>query len=131
MKMKWDNTGMKTPLARARGLGSARDGVDHWFKQRITAVANLPLMIWFVLSVLSLKGASYGEFTYWLQQPVNAILMILVIISTFYHAALGAQVVTEDYVHHEGIKITKLIAQKLLFLAMGIACVFSILKIAL
>lgn len=130
MKLKWEDKGIKTPLARARGLGSARDGVEHWFQQRVTAIANIPLVIWFVYSVVDLAGADYATFTNWLQQPLNAILMILFIISTFYHAKLGTQVVVEDYIHDEGFKIVKLIGMKLFFFGIGVACIFSILKIA-
>lgn len=131
MKLKWDNDGMKTPLARARGLGSAKEGSDHWMSQRITAIANIPLVLWLVFSIVNLKGASHAEFVAWLAAPLNAILMILFIISIFYHAKLGSQVVTEDYIHHEGLKFVKLIAQKLFFFGLGIACIFSVLKIAL
>lgn len=129
--MKWEDSGMKAPLARARGLGSAKDGVHHWLMQRVTAIANIPLMLWLIYSVVNLRGAGYSEFTGWLSQPCNAILMILAVLSTFYHAALGAQVVTEDYIHNEGLKMLKLIGQKLVFFALGVACIFSILKIAL
>ena len=90
MKLKWDDHGMKTPLARARGLGSAKEGAEHWMSQRITAIANIPLVIWFVFSVVSLRGANHAEFTSWLAEPVNAVLAILFIISTFYHAVLGS-----------------------------------------
>ncbi len=131
MKLKWDDNGIKTPLGRARGLGSAKEGSDHWMGQRITAIANIPLVLWFVYSIITMKGASYDQFTTWLSQPINAILMIFLILSTFYHARLGSQVVTEDYVHHEGLKVIKLIAQKLFFYGAGVACIFSILKIAL
>lgn len=131
MKLKWNNDGMKSPLARARGLGSAKEGSDHWMSQRITAIANIPLLLWLVYSIVALKGASYGEFTGWLENPINAILMILFILSAFYHAKLGTQVVTEDYVHNEGLKFFKLIAMKLFFYGAGVACIFSILKIAL
>jgi succinate dehydrogenase / fumarate reductase membrane anchor subunit len=130
MKLKWDQQGIKTPLARARGLGAAGHGSQHWLQQRITAVANIPLVIWFVYSIVSLVGATHSEFTTWLAQPVNAILMILFIISVFYHAVLGSQVVVEDYVHHEGLKFFKLIAQRLIFFAFAVACIFSVLKIA-
>lgn len=130
MTMKWEDHGLKSPLARARGLGSARDGVDHWMKQRVTAVANLPLMVWLVYSMVNLAGADYVIFTAWLAHPLNAILMTLVILSTFYHAYLGSQVVVEDYIHHEGFKIVKMIGMKLFFFAGAIACIFSILKIA-
>ncbi|MFP4313847.1 MAG: succinate dehydrogenase, hydrophobic membrane anchor protein [Alphaproteobacteria bacterium] len=129
--MKWEDKGIKTPLARARGLGSAKEGTDHWMGQRITAIANIPLMLWLVYSVVSLVGASHAEFIGWLSQPLNAILMILVVISTFYHAMLGTQVVTEDYIHNEGFKIFKLIGQKLFFFGAGIACIFCVLQIAL
>jgi len=131
MNMKWENKGMKTPLARAKGLGSAHEGADHWFKQRMTAIANIPLVLWFVYSVVQLKGASYYTFVNWLSDPINAILMILLVLSVFFHAKLGTQVVTEDYIHHEGLKIMKLITQKLIFSGLAIACIFSILKIAL
>lgn len=129
--MKWEDKGIKTPLARARGLGSAKEGTDHWMAQRVTAIANIPLMIWLIFSVVNLKGASHDEFTTWLAHPINAILMILVVISTFYHAKLGTQVVVEDYIHHEGFKMFKLIGQKLFFYAAAVACIFSVLKIAL
>lgn len=131
MTMKWEDKGIKTPLARARGLGSAKEGTDHWMMQRVTAIANVPLMIWLVYSIIALKGSSHTDFTAWLAHPVNAILMILVVISTFYHAKLGSQVVIEDYIHHEGFKMFKLIGQKLFFFAMAVACIFSVLKIAL
>ncbi|MAF97148.1 MAG: succinate dehydrogenase, hydrophobic membrane anchor protein [Micavibrio sp.] len=131
MKLKWDKSGMKTPLARARGLGAAGHGSDHWMAQRITAFANVPLVIWFVYSLVSLKGADYVSFTTWLAEPVNAILAILFIISNFYHAALGLQVVIEDYIHCEVMKTVKLVVMKLVLFGLGTAAIFSILKIAL
>ncbi len=131
MNLKWENHGLKSPLARARGLGSAREGTDHWFMQRVTAIANIPLMLWLIWSIVQMPGWSYAEFTSWLAQPVNSILMILAVLSTFYHAALGTQVIAEDYIHHEGLKIFKLIGIKLFYFAGAVACIFSILKIAL
>ena len=121
MKLKWDKSGMKTPLARARGLGAAGHGSDHWMAQRITAFANVPLVIWFVYSLVSLKGADYVSFTTWLAEPVNAILAILFIISNFYHAALGLQVVIEDYIHCEVMKTVKLVVMKLVLFGLGTA----------
>ena len=131
MKLKWNNDGLKSPLSRARGLGAAGHGSDHWMKQRITAIANIPLVIWFVFAIVSLKGATHAEFTSWLAQPINAIFAILFIISTFAHAVLGSRVVVEDYIHNEFFKTVKLIGNKLFFIAIGAASIFSILKIAL
>jgi len=131
MKLKWEDDGtFKSSLARARGLGAAHMGVTHWWHQRLTAVANIPLMLWLVWSVLQMQGWSYEIFTAWLAQPVNAILMILSLLSVFYHAALGSQVIAEDYIHHEGLKIFKLIGMRLFFIGAAVASIFSVLKIA-
>ena len=128
--MKWDNTGLKTPMARVAGLGSAKDGTEHWIMQRLTAILNLPLVIWLLWSIVTNDFSDYQVFTGWLSEPLNAILMILLILSAFTHAVLGSQVVVEDYVHHEGLKISKLVGNRLFFFALAIACLFSVLKIA-
>lgn len=122
---------LHSPLAKARGLGSAHDGVHHWIHQRITAIALIPLTVWLVYNIVALNGVQYGGFVGWLSYPLNAILMILFIIAAFYHAALGCQVVVEDYIHCKASKLGILIGMKLFFLATGIACIFSILKVAL
>ena len=133
MRLKWKEDGtIKTPLARAKGLGSTHEGVEHWVNQRITAIANIPLMIWLVWSVVThLKDSSYDVFTQWLAQPLNSILMILAIISVFYHAALGSQVIAEDYISNEAMRFAKLIGIKLFFLAGAITCIFCVIKISL
>ncbi len=118
------------PLKKAKGLGSAHEGTGHWMKQKITAIANIPLVLWLMWSIIGLQGASYIEFTHWLSRPINAILMILLIISVMIHAKLGAQVVTEDYISNEGFKMAKLIVQKLFFFGLAVACIFSVLKIS-
>ena len=130
MKLKWDNQGIKTPLARARGLGSAKEGAEHWIEQRVTSISSLFLVLWFAWSLAHLDVASFAAVSAWLAQPENAILLILLTFSAFYHATLGVQVIIEDYVHCEGMKVVKLIAQKLFFIAMGVASLFSIMKIA-
>ncbi len=131
MKLKWEDDGsIKTPLARARGLGSAHEGAGHWWHQRITAISNLFLMAWLAWTAAHMPGWTYIEFTSWLAQPLHAILMLLSVISVFYHAALGCQVIAEDYIHHEGLKLFKLVGIKLFFSAAAVACIFSILKIA-
>lgn len=129
MRLKWDNEGIKSPLSRARGLGSG-GGVEHWIAQRSTALALIPLVIWFVFSAVCLKDATHAEFTAWLAQPLNAILMIGLVLAALYHGILGVRVITEDYVHNEGFKIPKLMIANLVFIGLGIASVFSILKIA-
>lgn len=131
MKLKWDKSGIKTPLARARGLGAAGHGPEHWIKQRVSAIALIPLVVWFVMSIVSLYGADHETFTAWLAQPLNAVLSILFILASFTHAVLGTQVVVEDYIHCEWYKMFKLIGMKLFYFALGVASIFSILKIAL
>lgn len=120
----------KSPLSVARSDGSTLSGTHHWMHERITSAASIPLMIWLVWSVTHFGVLDYATFTAWLAQPLNAVLMILSIITTFYHAALGAQVIIEDYMHNEGYKLAQLICIKLFFFASAVATVFSILKIA-
>ena len=135
-KKKWDDKGMKTPLARARGLGSAKTGSHHWFMQRVTAIALLPLVLWFIWSLMGLldTGGADGAFIAaeaWLRDPLHSILMVFLVLAAFYHAILGARVVVEDYIHHEGLKTAKLIAQKLTLTALAVVCLFAIMKISL
>ncbi len=120
----------RTPMGRARGLGSARDGAGHWWAQRLTAIALVPLTLWFVASVVSLAGASHAEVASWIGAPVPAVLMILFIVATFHHAQLGLQVVIEDYVHSEGLKIAGIVLVKFAAAALGLVSVFAVLRIA-
>ncbi|GEM_PF-82906 len=126
-----DNNLYVSPLKKAKGLGSAHEGTEHWMMQKITAVTQIPLIIWLICSIAKLQGASYAEFTTWLSYPVHAILMIILVCSVMLHAKLGAQVIVEDYIANEKLRMVKLIGQKILFFAMAIAIIFSILKIAL
>jgi succinate dehydrogenase / fumarate reductase membrane anchor subunit len=121
----------RTPIAKARGLGTARSGVGHWKMLRLTSIANVLLVLWFVFSAMALSGSGYQQVRAWLASPVSASLMILLIISTFYHAQLGLQVVVEDYVHHEGGRIASLVAIALLVLALAVACIVAVLTIAI
>jgi len=121
----------RSPLGRARGLGSAKDGTAHWWAQRLTALALVPLTLWVVTSLVSLIGADYGAVAGWIASPVTAVLMILLLAMTFHHAQLGAQVVIEDYVHNEALKIAGIIAVKFLALVLGLASIFAVLMIAL
>ena len=121
---------MRTPLARVRGLGSAKEGVAHWWAQRVTAVALVPLSLWFVAWVVRLAGANHALVLEWLSSPLSASLMILVIIVTFHHAQLGLQVVIEDYVHHEGLKVASILLVKGLALLLATSAIVAVLKIA-
>lgn len=127
--MKTDQS-LVNPLARARGLGAAHEGLHHWLHQRITAVVNLPLMLWLVWSVTHMTAWDHAAFTGWLSQPVNAVLMICAVLSVFYHASLGAQVIMEDYIHTTACRLVKVTAMKLFFIAAAIACVVSVLKVS-
>lgn len=121
----------RSPLGRARGLGSAREGTAHWWAQRLTALALVPLTLWVVMSLVSLIGADYSAVAGWLASPLTAVLMILLLAMTFHHAQLGVQVVIEDYVHNEALKIAGIIAVKFLALLLGLASIFAVLMIAL
>ncbi len=121
---------MQTPLGRVRGLGSAKNGTHHWWMQRVTAVALVPLTLWFIYSILTLLGGGYVEAARWLASPVNAVLMVLLIIATFHHLQLGLQVVIEDYIHGEGAKIATIVILKLASFALAVAGAFAVLKVA-
>ncbi len=121
----------RSPIARVRGLGAARAGVGHWSRQRLTAIANLVLVLWLVVSALGLAGADYPEVQAWLASPISASLMILLIVSICYHARLGLQVVVEDYVHHEPARLAALIAIPLIMSALAVICIVAVLKVSL
>lgn len=118
-------------ISRVKARGSAREGAGHWKLQRLTAVANLVLMLWLVLFALAHAGASYDQLRAGLAHPLNAAAMVLLIGSTWSHARLGVQVILEDYVHHEGVKIGSLIALNLVVVALATVSVLAVLKIAL
>lgn len=119
----------RTPLRKARGLGSAKGGTEHWWAQRVTAVALIPLSLWFVVSVAELPYASYENVVDWITAPWNTILLISLIISVFYHAALGIQVVIEDYVHTDWLKIAGILGMKLLLAFLALASLFATFRI--
>lgn len=121
---------MQTPLGRVRGLGSAKNGTHHWWMQRVTAVALVPLTVWFIYSILSMLGGGYVEAARWLASPINAVLMVLLIIATFHHLQLGLQVVIEDYIHGEGVKIAAIVIVKLASFALAVTGAFAVLKVA-
>jgi succinate dehydrogenase / fumarate reductase, membrane anchor subunit len=120
----------RTPLGNARGLGSAKSGAHHWWMQRLTAVALVPLTLWFILSVIQLAGADYQMAVVWISSPTNSVLMLLLIAATFHHMQLGLQVVIEDYVQGEGTKIIGIVFVKLISVLLAAAAAFAVLKIA-
>ena len=121
---------LETKLGLARGLGSAKEGTHHWWVQRVTSVALIPLSLWFIWSLAVLGGADHATVSAWLAAPVNAILMLLFIAATFHHMHLGVQVVIEDYVHHKAAKLTLLLGVKLASAALAVASAFAVLKVA-
>jgi len=121
----------RTPLGRVEGLGAAHRGTEHFISQRVTALALVPLSIWFVVSVLSLIGADRADVLAFFASPVNAVAMAVFIIAGLAHMALGLQVVIEDYVHGEAGKVTLLVLNKFAAWVVGAVSLFALLKIAL
>jgi succinate dehydrogenase / fumarate reductase membrane anchor subunit len=124
-----DRDRFRSPLGRAMGLGSAKAGFGHWWTERITAVALIPSSIWFIASLIAHSGSSYEAFIEWIGSPVTAVLMILLLITLFWHATLGLQVVIEDYVH-SGAKIWLLLATRFACFALAVAGVVATLRVA-
>ena len=122
--------GTGTQLGRVRGLGTAKSGTGHWWQQRVTAIGNLVLMTWFIVSLVRLPNLEYQTMTAWLQQPIAAIPLLLLIASVFYHFRLGVQVMLEDYIHHEGNKVLAMMLLNFYVVALAFTAVFSVLKIA-
>ena len=125
-----ESTPLRSPLGRALGLGSAKEGVAHWWAQRVTAVALVLLLLWFVVSLIALTGADRKAVIAWLHAPFPAIVTMLLLVAGFYHMSLGVQVVIEDYVHDEWIKISALVLNKLVAFALAAAGIFAVLRIA-
>jgi succinate dehydrogenase / fumarate reductase, membrane anchor subunit len=123
-------TRMRSPLGRAVGLGSAKEGVEHWWLQRITAVALVPLSLWFVVAAIRLVGADVDNVRDWVGNPLPAILLVLLLIATFYHSALGLQVVIEDYVHADFAKLGLVVVVRLGCFALAVAGIFAVVIMA-
>lgn len=123
-------TRMQSPVGRVLGLGSAKEGVEHWWRQRTTALALVPLTIWFVIWVIAMAGADRAAMVAWMHHPLSAVLMIVLIVATFYHAALGLQVVIEDYVHGEGLRLATLIVMRALCVLFVVRGVLAVLTLA-
>lgn len=120
---------LRTPLGKAIGLGSAQSGAHHWWMQRVTAVALIPLALWFVWALMSLLGADQATVQAWISQPLNAAMLMALVIAMFYHAQLGLQVVIEDYVHTGWLEISLQILVKFAAIIGALICTFAIVSV--
>ncbi len=121
---------MRTPLNRVRGLGSTRDGTEHFWRQRLTAVSNLPLILFFIGFVVAYSGAPYDEVRSALSNPIVTLLIAFALLSVLYHMRIGMQVVIEDYVHEEGWKIALILLNTFFPVVVGAIALFALLRIA-
>jgi succinate dehydrogenase / fumarate reductase, membrane anchor subunit len=121
---------MRSPLARASGLGSAKEGVEHWWRERLTAVALIPPALWFIASMIAHAGSDYVTLIAWLRMPSSTLMMVLLLVALFYHTALGLQVIIEDYVH-SSVKLLALIIMRLSCFTVAAAGVLAILRVTL
>ncbi|MBX3568886.1 MAG: succinate dehydrogenase, hydrophobic membrane anchor protein [Rhizobiaceae bacterium] len=121
---------MRTPLGRVRGLGSAREGTEHFWRQRLTAIANIPLTLFFLGLLISLNGAGFAETRAVLANPFVALVLLLFVVSGLYHMRLGMQVIIEDYIHGELMKLSLLLLNTFFTIAVGAAAAFALLKLA-
>jgi succinate dehydrogenase / fumarate reductase membrane anchor subunit len=122
---------IRIPLGRNRGLGSDKNGTGHWWAQRITALALIALVIWFVISMIVITGANHETARSFIGNPINAALLILLIIATFHHGQLGLQVVIEDYIHTKWLEVALILSVKGGAIFLGVASVYAVMAIAL
>ncbi|MHA6688759.1 succinate dehydrogenase, hydrophobic membrane anchor protein [Mesorhizobium sp. A556] len=121
-------TDTRSPMNRAIGLGSARKGVGHWWAERTTAIALVPLTLWLVVSLVTLSGRDYTSFVAWLRMPISMVCMVLLLVALFYHMALGLQVIVEDYVH-SAVRFPVLIAMRFGCFALATTGIAAVLRI--
>lgn len=122
---------MRSPLGSALGLGSAKEGTAHWWTQRMTSLALIPLTFWVVYSLFVLAGLTRPEAILWMQNPVNAILLVLFLVSMFYHSLMGLEVVIQDYLHLKWLKISTLIFVQFAHVLLAAVSIFMVLRLAL
>lgn len=122
---------LRSPLGRVLGMGSAKQGVHHWWVQRLTSVALVPLSIWFLVSLLSLPSLGHAAVTAWMAQGVTALLLILFVVVAAWHSQLGLRVIVEDYVHGAGVKTLTLVAITFAHVVIASAGVLAVVRVAL
>ncbi len=121
---------MRTPLAQVRGHGSAKAGAHHWWAQRLSAIALVPLFIWFVASLVAVGTADYATAIAWMRSPLNSALLVLLIAAMFYHAQLGMQVVFEDYISTHWLQVTSIILVRFLAILLAVVSIIAVLRVA-
>ncbi|MCP1726662.1 succinate dehydrogenase / fumarate reductase membrane anchor subunit [Natronospira proteinivora] len=117
-------------MKEARGLGSAKDGVHHWLVQRLTAIALIPLFVWFIVSLVSMIGADFATVQQWISNPLVTVLLLVFLVSLFYHSELGVQVVIEDYVSSKGSRLAALILSRFVHFFLAAAAIVAVLRVA-
>ena len=122
---------LRSPLGQVLGMGSAKQGVHHWWVQRLTSVALVPLSIWFLVSLLSLPSLDHAAVTAWMAQSVTALLLILFVVVAAWHSQLGLRVIVEDYVHGAGARMLTLVAITFAHVLIALAGVLAVLRVAL
>lgn len=122
---------LRSQLKRARGLGSARSGSGAWWAERLTAIALVPLTLWFIASTISLEGATRTGMIVWLHAPVTLVLMLCLIVATFWHMELGLRVVIDDYVHDDALRVAMLLFQRGVCIVASVLCVIAALRLGL
>jgi succinate dehydrogenase / fumarate reductase, membrane anchor subunit len=121
---------LKSPLGRVLGLGSAGTGTEHWLGQRLSAVAMVPLTVWFALSLLSLPAMEFPVVSGWVAEPLHAVLLVLLVVALVYHSGLGTQVVAEDYLHSPGLRAVALVVLRLAHVALAVGGIVAVILIA-
>ena len=122
---------MRSELSRARGLGAAKTGYHHWWAQRLTAVALVPLTLWFVINIVGLNGAPHAVVVAWLANPLTLVLMLALIAALFHHIQLGLQVVIEDYVHTDACRVVAVLVMKGAVALLALAAAVAALKMGI
>ena len=122
---------MRSPLGRARGLGAAKAGAAHWWAQRLTSIALLPLTLWFLFAAVGMIGATRDDVVFWMAGPLQIVLMVALVIATFHHLQLGLQVVIEDYVDTHWLRVGSVLLVKALCVLLALACIVAVLRLGL